>query len=71
MEEEKNKSPAEEETETVKTLLRRIADMEEAHKKDIEEKNKQMQAIMQGLKQSDNVDMIAKVQNKVKEFTRW
>lgn len=71
MEEEKNKTPAEEETETVKTLLARISEMEESHKKEIEEKNKQMQAVMQGLKQSGNVDMIARVKNKVKEFTRW
>lgn len=71
MEEEKNKTPVEEETETVKTLLARISEMEEKHKKEIEEKNKQMQAVMQGLKQSGNVDMIARVKNKVKEFTRW
>lgn len=71
MEEEKSKTPAEEETETVKTLLARISEMEESHKKEIEEKNKQMQAVMQGLKRADTMGMIEKVKNKVKEFTRW
>lgn len=71
MEEEKNKTPAEEETETVKILLARISEMEENHKKEIEEKNKQMQAVMQGLKKTGNISMIEKVKNKVKEFTRW
>lgn len=71
MEEEKNRTPAEEETETVKTLMARISEMEERHKKEIEEKNKQMQAVMQGLKKTSDVDMIARVKNKVKEYTRW